>query len=259
MEQKPIIELKNISYQYHREQVLSDINLTIQKGEFWAVIGPNGSGKSTLLKLMLRLLALQEGSIFLFGQDIRNFDQWEKIGYVSQKANSFNSGFPATVFEVVRSGLTKQTGLFRPYPKNVRERVRKVLEMVGLENMIDRTIGDLSGGQQQRVFIARALINEPEILILDEPTVGLDVERVQAFYDLLSRLNREKGLTIVIVTHDVSIFSEKVTHIAYLQRSLKFKGCAADFNRTGELNHPHLYALEGWAFHKQGIGGEGDA
>src|SRR3954451_24428650 len=148
-----IIKISGLSYRYEKEYVLEDINLSIQKGSFLGIVGPNGSGKSTLLKLILGLLKTQTGEIKLFGQPIGVFNGWEKIGYVSQKANSFNTGFPATVQEVVSSGLTRKIGLFRFFNKEHSQKVMNALEAVGMVKFSNRNIGELSGGQQQRVFI----------------------------------------------------------------------------------------------------------
>jgi zinc transport system ATP-binding protein len=224
----PIIEINHLSYRYDREKVLDNVTLIIQEGAFLGIVGPNGSGKSTLLKLILGLLKPQKGDIKLFGQDIRNFKDQQKIGFVSQKANSFNSGFPATVYEVVASGLTKKLGLFR-FPKKADAlKVKEAIKAVGMDKYIDRNIGELSGGQQQRVFIARALVSEPELLILDEPTVGVDAENVQSFYDMLSDLNKA-GITLILVTHDIGAISEKVTNVACLNKVLFFHGSSREF------------------------------
>ncbi len=192
MTTETIIDIKQLSYRYEKDIVLENINLTIPEGSFLAIVGPNGSGKSTLLKLILGLLKLQKGEILLFGQEINKFKDWQKIGYVSQKANSFNTGFPATVFEVVSSGLTKKLGMFHFFKKEHSKKVMDALEAVGMEKFSNRNIGELSGGQQQRVFIARALVSEPKLLILDEPTVGVDAENVDTFYQMLEDLNKTR-------------------------------------------------------------------
>jgi zinc transport system ATP-binding protein len=224
-----VVEIKGLSYQYDKETVLEDINLTIPKGAFLGIVGPNGSGKSTLLKLLLGLLKKQQGDIFLFGQEINRFKDWQEIGYISQKANSFNTGFPATVFEVVASGLTKKLGMFRFFKKEHKPIVIKALESVGMADYLDRSIGELSGGQQQRVFIARALVSEPKLLILDEPTVGVDAENVQTFYDMLEDLNKNWEITLLLVTHDIGTISDKITHVACLNRFLHFHGNTEEF------------------------------
>jgi zinc transport system ATP-binding protein len=236
-----IIETKHLSYRYEKDSVLEDINITIPDGSFLAIVGPNGSGKSTLLKLLLGLLKLQKGDIYLFGQEISKFKDWQKIGYVSQKANSFNTGFPATVFEVVLSGLTKKMGLFTFYKKEQKAKVYEALAAVGMKAFSHRNIGELSGGQQQRVFIARALVSEPKLLILDEPTVGVDAENVQSFYQMLSELNTSKGITLLLVTHDIGTISDKVTHVACLNKHLHFHGNTEEFEQLSSDGLSKVY------------------
>ncbi|WP_107942508.1 ABC transporter ATP-binding protein [Metasolibacillus sp. FSL H7-0170] len=241
---KPIIQLRNVSFQYDGTQALNNISFQVEQGDFLALLGPNGSGKSTLLKLILGLLKPANGEIELFGQPIQAFKQRQWIGYVSQKSNAFNSGFPATVAEVVRSGLTKKMGLFKRFPKDVDTRVVEALRAVGMENFAMRNIGQLSGGQQQRVFIARALIAEPRLLILDEPTVGIDHENVQSFYDMLVKLNEERQITMILVTHDVDIVSEHISHVACLNKTIHFHGYKDDFDHISQQK------LDAWYGHK---------
>ncbi|WP_066293399.1 metal ABC transporter ATP-binding protein [Bacillus sp. FJAT-29937] len=228
---KPIININQLSYRYEKENVLEDINLSINKGAFLGIVGPNGSGKSTLLKLILGLLKTQKGEIQLFGQDISKFKDWHKIGFVSQKANSFNTGFPATVYEVVASGLTKKLGLFKIMKMEHKQKVIKAIDSVGLLPFLKRNIGELSGGQQQRVFIARALVSNPKLMILDEPTVGVDAQNVQSFYEMLDNLNKELGITLLLVTHDIGVISDKVTHVACLNKHLHFHGETNEFEQ----------------------------
>ena len=241
MEKEPVIRVQDVSFRYDRDYVLEDINLSVPRGAFLGMVGPNGSGKSTLLKLMLGLLKPNQGEIFLFGQTLDKFKEWDRIGFVSQKANSFNTGFPATVFEVVASGLTAKIGLFRFLGKNRREEIMDAIRAVGMEDFTDRNIGDLSGGQQQRVFIARAIVSRPDILILDEPTVGVDAGNVKAFYDMLDDLNREKGITLILVTHDVGTITSKVTHVACLNKFLHFHGDTEEFERMNSEDMSMFY------------------
>ncbi|RFU65727.1 metal ABC transporter ATP-binding protein [Peribacillus glennii] len=238
---KPIIEVKDISYKYAEDHVLEHVSLNVPEGAFLALVGPNGSGKSTLLKLILGLLKLQSGKIKLFGEDIRMFKDWDQIGFVSQKANSFNTGFPASVFEVVQSGLTKKIGLFAFPKKKHREKVLDALKSVGMLGFQDRNIGELSGGQQQRVFIARALVSEPKLLILDEPTVGVDSRHVHEFYQLLGELNKKSGITLILVTHDVGTVTDKVSHVACLNKSLHFHGDAEEYHSLDEKELSTMY------------------
>lgn len=236
-----IIDINHLFYRYEKDTVLENINLSIPEGSFLAIVGPNGSGKSTLLKIILGLLKPQKGEIFLFGQQISKFKDWQKIGYVSQKANSFNTGFPATVFEVVASGLTKKLGMFKFFKKEHSRIVFEALEAVGMKNFHNRNIGELSGGQQQRVFIARALVSDPKLLILDEPTVGVDAENVNAFYQMLEELNKKREITLLLVTHDIGTISDKVTHVACLNKHLHFHGEAKEFEELAAEGMSEVY------------------
>lgn len=229
MPKQPLIELQNVSFQYEYTNVLDDISLKVNEGDFLALLGPNGSGKSTMLKLILGLLKPTAGKVMLFGQDANKFNHREWIGYVSQKSNSFNSGFPATVNEVVASGLVKSLGLFKRSAPDQHKLVTEALQSVGMEDYINRNIGELSGGQQQRVFIARALVAKPKLLILDEPTVGIDYENVQAFYDLVAHLNTRHNMTLMLVTHDVDVVSSKISHVACLNKTIHFHGFKDDY------------------------------
>ncbi|KAB2333885.1 metal ABC transporter ATP-binding protein [Bacillus mesophilum] len=235
-----VIQIDDVSYRYEKENVLENIQLTVEAGSFLAIVGPNGSGKSTLLKLLLGLLKLQSGKIKLFGQDIAKYKEWHKIGYVSQKANSFNTGFPATVYEVVSSGLTTKIGLFRFMRKSEEKKVLQAIGSVGLLEFKDRNIGELSGGQQQRVFIARALVSDPQILILDEPTVGVDAQNVESFYAMLEHLNKELQITLLLVTHDIGAVSDKVSHVACMNKKLHFHGETEEFEQL-DMKDMSLY------------------
>jgi len=229
------LSIENVSFQYESQQVLENVTLHVKKGSFLGLVGPNGSGKSTLIKCILGLLKPQKGNIRLFGEKVESFKQWERVGFVSQKANSFNSGFPATVYEVVSMGLYGKKGLFRFLTRKDKEKVKKVLADVGMSDYLYKNIGELSGGQQQRVFIARALVSDPELLILDEPTVGVDVSSVKSFYQLLARLNREQQLTLLLVTHDIGAMSEYVSDVACLNKTLHFHGDTVEFSENHQL------------------------
>ncbi len=231
----PVIELQNVSFQYDaRTRVLEDINLRLNQGEFLGLVGPNGSGKSTLIKLLLGLLPLQQGDVKLFGKPLSQFTSWNRIGYVSQKATHFNLGFPATVFEVVSTGLIGKMGLFRWLGQKEKEQIRHVLHLVGLGDKAKSPVGKLSGGQQQRVFIARALVSSPDLLILDEPTVGVDAESVDLFYRLLENLQQKENIAILLVSHDIGVMTRKVSHIACLNKKLFFHGAPQQFRENQE-------------------------
>ncbi|QHJ71489.1 metal ABC transporter ATP-binding protein [Planococcus halotolerans] len=250
----PLIEIKDISFEYEETKALDNISMKVEKGDFLAILGPNGSGKSTLLKIMLGLIKPSKGSIKLFGVDSKNFKHREWIGYVSQKSNSFNSGFPATVKEVVAGGLAKKAGLFRRLPKTVDEDVLEAMKSVGMEAFLDRSISELSGGQQQRVFIARALVAKPKMLILDEPTVGIDHQNVQAFYDMLAALNREKNITLVMVTHDVDTVTDRISHVACLNQTIHFHGFKEQFQTLSDEERASWYGHSVRKIHHAGGG-----
>ena len=200
MEQE-ILNIENLDFEYPDTSVLRDVSFTLHKGDFLGIIGANGAGKSTLIKIILKLLPYSKGKITLFGEDLSRFKDNHKIGYVSQKANSFNSDFPATVKEVVMANLYSKKGLFSRYNKADIEKLHSVLDKVGMAGYENKLIGKLSGGQQQRIFIARALISDPELLLMDEPTVGVDAKSVKQIMDIISDLNKQ-GMTIIMTNHD---------------------------------------------------------
>ncbi|HHW66414.1 MAG: zinc transport system ATP-binding protein [Epulopiscium sp.] len=209
-----ILEIKNLSFGYNDKLILDNINFEIKSGDYIGIVGPNGSGKSTLLKIVLGLLKPTKGSIKLFGQPMDSFKDWGKIGYVAQKAASFNTSFPATVEEVVAANLYPQLGLFKRIKKYHMEKVYEALELVGMKEYSKRLIGNLSGGQQQRVFIARTLVSSPQIIFLDEPTVGIDIQSQDNFYELLKNLNENMHITIVMISHDIGVITEKANRVA---------------------------------------------
>ncbi|RDB34767.1 metal ABC transporter ATP-binding protein [Exiguobacterium sp. RIT594] len=237
---EPIIEIKQLTYDYPDRRVLNEVTFNVQQGQFLAIVGENGSGKSTLIKCMLGLLK-PKGSIRLFGQDQAAFSDWWRISYVSQKAASFNSGFPVTVAEVVEMGLYAKKGLFRRVTKQDRQKVKTALETVGMWDRRDSKVGDLSGGQQQRVFIARALVNDPDLMILDEPTVGVDQRYVKEFYEILEELRRDKKRTFVLVTHDIHFVSKLVTDVIHLVDGRL--GCNCGIKEYWELDEQTIRSL----------------
>ncbi len=223
-----IIECKDICFSYGSTSILHNIDIAVHRGDYLGIVGPNGGGKTTLLKIMLGLLKPQCGSIKLFGKDISQFKDWSKIGYVPQKATSFDTNFPATVFEVVLMGTFGKRGIFHQTTTQDKEAVYEALKKVEMSEFANRLIGDLSGGQQQRVFIARALVSNPEVIFLDEPTTGIDEAAQKEFYVLLRALNRTYDVTLVFVSHDHTALKAEATEIATVHRTL-----------TYEVNTPH--------------------
>lgn len=229
-----VAELAHVCVDYGSERVLDEVALRVRAGDFLGVIGPNGSGKTTLLRVLLGLVRPSCGHARLFDTDIREFRDWRRVGYVPQKA-VFESRFPASVFEVVASGRSGLTGLGRRQGPADRRAVLSALATVGMTDVRDRLIGRLSQGQQQRVLIARALVHAPELVLLDEPTVGVDPDAQEQFYALLRYLNRELHTTLVLVSHDVSVIAGEVTQLACLNRTLVFHGDPEEAVRSGAL------------------------
>ncbi len=214
-----VLELRNVCFAYHTQAVLEDVSLAMRTGDFLALIGPNGSGKTTLVKLLLGLLKPLRGKVFLFGTEIGKFRDWHRVGYVPQKPGLENN-FPATVAEVVAAGRFGRVGPGRRLRRADWQAVEAALEVVELSHLRHRPVVQLSGGQQQRVFIARALAGEPELLILDEPQVGLDEYAQDNFYRLLKYLNREQKMTLLMVSHDTGVVGRWVNRVACLNRTL---------------------------------------
>ena len=230
-----IIELDKVSFSYESNLVLKDISLVVHKGDYLGIIGPNGGGKTTLLKIMIGLLKPTQGTVKLFGQDIKQFKDWPSIGYVPQKVLSFDAKFPATVEEVVSMGRYAKRGLFRWLNKQDKEIINQALEQVNMTKYKKSLIGDLSGGQQQRVFIARALAAQPKVIFLDEPTVGVDLDTQEQFYTLLEKLNEELDLTLVLVSHDIDVVTNEVSELACINQTIVYHGYPDDFIKKDYL------------------------
>ncbi|WP_052339655.1 metal ABC transporter ATP-binding protein [Gorillibacterium massiliense] len=199
-----IIGIDRLCFSYESRKVIDNLNFNILERDFVGLVGANGAGKTTLMKMLVGLIAPDEGEIRLFGAPVQHFCDWERIGYVPQK-NNFNPLFPATVKEVVQSGLYSRKNLFRRVSAADREKCSEALKVMGISELADRRIGQLSGGQQQRAFLARALINQPDLLILDEPTVGVDTATQESFFHLLRHLHTHHRITFLMVTHDLDM------------------------------------------------------
>jgi zinc transport system ATP-binding protein len=222
-----IIDIRDLNFSYNRQPVLLDVNLDIKTGDFMAMIGPNGGGKTTLLKLMLGLLSADRGRIRVLGKPPN--DVCHRIGYVPQDVH-INKDFPVSVLDVVLMGKLKPG---RGWSRHSREDRIAALQALGKVEMTDfhnRRIGELSGGQLQRVFVARALVTEPELLFLDEPTASIDTKGQREFYALLKELNQT--ITIIVVSHDLMVVSGYVKSVACVNQRLHYHGHA---ELTGEM------------------------
>lgn len=215
-----VISLKEVSFSYNGHEVLKDVNLEVPEKDFLALMGPNGGGKTTLIKICVGLLKPKKGSVSVFGVDPAKVR--DKIGYVPQDINR-NNNFPSNVFDVVLTGrLSRKKGLRRSVSSEDKKKVEEILEQMHLYEYRKRRIGELSGGQRQRVFIARALVGEPEILFMDEPTASVDPSFQTELYKLLKKLNEH--LTIVVVSHDMSVLSSYVKSVACVNGSVFYHG-----------------------------------
>jgi zinc transport system ATP-binding protein len=230
MTQKPV-EINHLYIKFNEQSVLYDINLSIETNDFMAIIGPNGGGKSTLLKVILGILTPDSGEVKVFGKEPKKAR--DLMGYLPQNP-AFEHDFPINVFETVLMG--RYHGLFKNYTKKDHMAVVQALKDVGMFDLKDRQISKLSGGQMQRVFIARAIVKEPKLLIMDEPMASIDPEMQRSFYELISRLKNK--MTIILVSHDVGAVSTHVDKIACLNQKLYYHGPVEDSaNGLEEIYH----------------------
>ncbi|MFW6141102.1 MAG: metal ABC transporter ATP-binding protein [Candidatus Saliniplasma sp.] len=215
------IEVKDVDVSYGRQTILKDVSFELEKGEFLGVIGPNGGGKTTLLKVLLGLIKPDQGEVKIFGRPVKKTSGI--VGYVPQRMN-FDIQFPISVWEVVLMGRVGDIGL-KPFFSEKDKRIAdRSLKLVDMWEYKDKQFSKLSGGQQQRVLIARALADNPKILLLDEPTASVDEQIRTNIYELLQRLNNEKDLTIVLVSHDIGVISTYVEKIACLNKYMIYHG-----------------------------------
>ncbi len=221
----PIIKFSHTTIHYNSRIALEDIILDVQEGEFLGIIGPNGSGKTTLLKAILGIIPPSQGSVQIFDCSCEKLrcHHRAKIGYLPQK-ELVDPTFPITVWEAVMMGRYSSIGLFHYPTKQDRWIVQEALEEVGMSELTDHPLGQLSGGQQQRVLIARALAQKPQVLLLDEPTTGIDTPTQHVILDLIRRLHREHHLTILLVTHDINMVSPMVDQLVLLKTRLYAAG-----------------------------------
>ncbi len=226
---KPCIEVKNLNFKYGENQVLQNISFAVQNGEYLGIIGPNGGGKTTLLKIILGLLKPTSGKIFILGKDSNQCKEKASIGYVPQRSTQGDFSFPATVEEVVKSGRTPRIGTFKKFQISDYAAVAKAMEITGVTKNKNRLIGSLSGGERQKVFIARALAGDPKILVLDEPTVAVDIGAQEKFYNFLSDLNKKLKLTILFVSHDIDVVAKEVDSVLCLNKTVVCHGSPRDF------------------------------
>ena len=231
-----IVSTELLSCSYREGRVLEDISFQVERGDYVGIVGPNGSGKSTLIKALLGLVTISSGSAQLFGTPLAGFRDWHKIGYLPQSLHLVNPVFPATVRETVGLGLLS----LKRFPKRLNNadnyRIGNILEELGISDLGSKLIGELSGGQLQRVLLARAIVNDPELLVLDEPTAALDPETRDRFYAMIADINRSRGVTILLVTHDSGAIGKHASKMLYLDKKILFYGSFDQFCCSPEMS-----------------------
>ena len=243
-EPKPIVEIRNLSVKYpNGVMALEEINIDVNPKDLIALIGPNGAGKSTLLKVILGLIKATSGSIKLFGsQDLEK--NLKYVGYVPQSAQARDPNLPFSVYETVMLGRTPIAGLFHGMKDVDRQKVDETLKLFGIFELKDRKIGQLSGGQSQRVFLAKAMVAEPKLLLLDEPTSGVDTTSKKEFYNILERLNKERGITVILSSHDIGVITKIANRVLCVNRSQFFCGENEDFAADIEIHKVYDHPVE---------------
>lgn len=231
----PVLEVRNLYVTRSKDLVIEDASFAIHRGDYVGIVGPNGGGKTTLLLALLKILPKEKGSVRFFGEDIESFSHWERVAYVSQDAVNFDTHFPLTVRELVALGRINSTNLGRRFNQDDWNAVDKAIEFMGISNIAGRRIGQLSGGQKQRVFVAKALVRNPEILIMDEPVTGVDASTQERFYKRLSNLNTSKGITILIVSHDLTAVFCRMSKVMCVNRAVNVSDITKDLDPNKAL------------------------
>ena len=233
----PILSVKNLCFSYGPPEVLCEITFDVGKGDYVGLVGPNGSGKTTIIRIILGLLEPEKGAVILFGTNPSAFGDRHKIGYLPQKLTNFNPHFPATVKEVVSLGLLSKKGFPKRVAKDDEVLINEAMALTDVLDIKDALIGELSGGQQQRVLVARAIVNKPELLILDEPTTALDPEAREKFFKVLYELNLRENVTLILVTHDIASIGKYASKLLYLDKKIIFYGSFEDFCLSENMTH----------------------
>jgi zinc transport system ATP-binding protein len=231
-----IVRAELLSCSYREGLVLEDISFQVERGDYVGIVGPNGSGKSTLVKALLGLVTISKGTATLFGTPLSGFTDWYKVGYLPQSLHLVNPVFPATVHETVGLGLLS----LKRFPKRLNrvdyDKIDSTLDELGILDLKLKLIGELSGGQLQRVLLARAIVNDPELLVLDEPTAALDPETRGRFYAMIADINRSRGVTVLLVTHDSGAIGEHASKMLYLDKKILFYGSFEEFCHSSEMS-----------------------
>lgn len=242
-----IIEVSDLSVRYGATLALHGVTFSAEKGDYIGLAGPNGAGKSSLIKAILGLVPTAGGSVKIFGSQMGpRFAEWKRIGYLPQASLTVNPLFPATVEEAVRTGMLAAKIFPRRFSSGDSASAEKIMRILDIRELRHRLVSELSGGQRQRVFLARAMVNDPELLILDEPSTGLDPEARDDFFSLIGKINRENRVTVIMITHDTGQIGHYAKKLLYVDKQLVFYGSFNDFclspeaeKKFGEFAH-HL-------------------
>jgi zinc transport system ATP-binding protein len=229
-----VIATEQLSARYNSIDVLQDISFEVAAGDYIGLAGPNGAGKTTLIKALLGLVNISGGTIKLFGEELSHFSRWERIGYLPQRAD-VSLLFPASVKEIVGLGLLAEKRTPKRLSSRDADRIDEALHRLGIESLRKKLLGELSGGQQQRVLLARALVAQPEVLLLDEPTAALDPQIRDSFFETIRDLNRDARITVLLVTHDLGQIGQYATKLLYVDKRVVFFGGFSDFCVSAEM------------------------
>jgi zinc transport system ATP-binding protein len=240
----PIIEVNNLTVARNGKTIIEDATFNIDPGMYMGVVGPNGGGKTTLMQALLGIIPVKSGEIKLMGQHLEDFNEWSKLAFVSQHSINFDENFPLTVRELVGLGRINRDNLGRSLKRMDWELVDKALGFMGIRKLSEKRIGQLSGGQKQRVFVAKAIVRDPEVLILDEPASGIDPEAQERFYVLLANLNTKQGTTILIVSHDLAAVFCRMSHVMCINKNVYTSSISNDTDPNDVLQKaygPHFH------------------
>lgn len=231
-----VIKVSGLSFKYDTMDILKDISFDLEVGDYVGLVGYNGSGKSTLIKVILGLLKPYAGSVMLLGQPLKQFNSWNKIGYMPQNISLLNPIFPATVEEVISLGLLSGKKFPKIMTGTDKKTINEALDYLNIVDLKKQLIGNLSGGQQQKVFLARAIVTKPALLVLDEPSNALDSTSREQFFTILQELNKKHGTSIIFITHDIGQIGKYANKLMYLEHKIVFYGSLIDFCKSDNMS-----------------------
>lgn len=257
MVKEMILEIRGLNVSRSNARVIEDANLEVRRGDYVGIVGPNGGGKTTLVLAILGELPRDDGEIRLFGEEIDSFKQWGRVAHVSQNAINFDPQFPLTVRELVSLGRVSRAKVGRSLEAEDWRKVDESMEFMGISDLGGRRIGQLSGGQKQRAFVAKALVRDPDLLILDEPLSGVDADTQEKFYMKLANLNEEKGTTIMVVSHDLAAVFCRMSRVVCVNRRV-YESEVDEGTDPNELLRKAYGEHFHFVFHRHTCGGEFD-